>query len=452
MQLPKILIIDWQMGELQPREWTPPPIPDFAGPSDLAKVLIAYRTSLREIKKEIGRGVGGVERVGDISDDGIEPLLLHAYRASFSTDEGRPVTSRIFVLEAGWHSAPPDHLFGWYKSMLLMQSFESPLQLSDERLIVRLSATLQNDGAALIVTEHAGTLVVTAIAQLDFKDAARPLLGMPHDPAWMPGLLVETHGPGNLRVREGSGEYTLLANRLAVHQSALGLAPVREWLYEVSRSAMENAACDSDWKPGRVTYPELQASIPVPQTDVRLTWSRILREAIRLGHGGAFVVIPRETPDEIHIKYRIKPLNLTEKISRVWLANCCLPDGPGNVEWSILEEKRLRLHHLISACHSISWLSTTDGCVVMDRGMNVLGFGGTINAKCEDTGRCFNLTRGEEQQVDEVLQPLGHRHRSAFNLCKKVPNSIAFVISQDGDLRVFSSDSERVYFADHLHP
>ena len=41
MQLPKILIIDWYKGELQPREWTPPPVPDFAGPSDLAKVLKA---------------------------------------------------------------------------------------------------------------------------------------------------------------------------------------------------------------------------------------------------------------------------------------------------------------------------------------------------------------------------------------------------------------------------
>ena len=451
MQLPKILIIDWQMGELQPREWTPPPVADFAGPSDLAKVLIAYRATLGEIKKEIGHGV---ERVGDISDDRIEPLLLHAYHASFSTDEGRPVRSRLFVLEAGWDSAPPTDLFGWYKSMLLMQSFEPPLQLSDERLIVRLSATLQNEGATLIATEHGGTLVVTAIAQLDFQDAARPLLGMPRDPAsaWMPGLLVESHGPGNLRVREGSGEYTLFANRLAVHQSALWLAPVREWLYDVSRSAMDNAARDKDWKHGRVKYPELQASIHVPQTDVRLTWSRILREAIRLGHGGAFVVVPQETPDQIHTKYRIKPLNLAEKISRVWLAECCLPDGLGVVESSILEEKRLRLHHLVSACHSISSLSATDGCVVMDRGMNVLGFGGTIKAECEDTGRCFNLTCGEEQQADEVLHPLGHRHRSAFNLCKKVPNSIAFVISQDGDLRVFSSDSERVYFADHLHP
>ena len=451
MQLPKKLILDWRMGELEPQEWTPPPVPDFAGPADLARVLIAYRAMLREIQKKIGRAV---ESVGDISDDRIEPLLLHAYRASFSTDEGRPVRSRLFALEAGWAFSPPNDLFGWYKSMLFMQSFEPPLPLSDERLIVRLSATLQHDGASLIVKEQAGTLLVTALAQLDFKDAAPPLLGMPRDPASasMPGLLVETHGPGRLRVREGSGEYTLFANRLAVHQSAVWLAPAMEWLYDVSRSATDNAARDKDWKPGRVKYPELQASIHVPQTDVRLTWSRILREAIRLGHGGAFVVLPQETPDQIHTKYRIKPLNLAEKISRVWLAECCLPDGPGVVEWSILEEKRLRLHHLISACHSTSWLSATDGCVVMDRGMNVLGFGGTIKAESKDTGRCFNLTRDEEQQADEVLQPLGHRHRSAYNLCKAVPNSLAFVISQDGDLRLFASDGERTYFADHLHP
>jgi DNA integrity scanning protein DisA with diadenylate cyclase activity len=53
---------------------------------------------------------------------------------------------------------------------------------------------------------------------------------------------------------------------------------------------------------------------------------------------------------------------------------------------------------------------------------------------------------------DQLLARFGHRHRSAFLLCKAIPNAIAFVISQDGDLPVFSSDDRHVYCDENLSP
>jgi hypothetical protein len=58
----------------------------------------------------------------------------------------------------------------------------------------------------------------------------------------------------------------------------------------------------------------------------------------------------------------------------------------------------------------------------------------------------------EEVSEAELLRPFGQRHKSAYSLCKQVPNSLAFVLSQDGDLRLFSSDESTVYLDDLLHP
>ncbi len=44
----------------------------------------------------------------------------------------------------------------------------------------------------------------------------------------------------------------------------------------------------------------------------------------------------------------------------------------------------------------------------------------------------------------------GTRHRSAYRLCKILPNTIVFVISQDGDLRVFFSNDTDVYSFESL--
>jgi hypothetical protein len=38
----------------------------------------------------------------------------------------------------------------------------------------------------------------------------------------------------------------------------------------------------------------------------------------------------------------------------------------------------------------------------------------------------------------------GNRHQSTLRLCRAVPNSLAFVVSQDGDLTVFDSTEDEV--------
>jgi len=467
MQLPKVQILDWQNPSEGVYEWTPPEVPDFAGPTDLATLIISHRAKLGELKAQGARTVGPV---GAISNEMLPSLLMHAYRASFRTDEARTVRPRLFVPECGLGvslpamspSAPagpsPLDLMAWYQSKMYLVRFENPredpLTLDDEKPIAKLAATLQQDGSSLVIQEVAGRLVVMGIAQLDFKDAQRPIVGMPRDGTQVNGLLIEVRGPGNLRVREGAAEYTLCENRVLVHRSVVWLNPVREWLHGVSLRIVDEVRQDKEWISGHLKFAELGAGIKVPQLDVEITWSRIIREAIRLGHGGTFVVVPQDPPPPIKIKYRVHALNLGTKLSQVWLAECHLATGNRQLDYGVLEEKRLRTHNLISTTLSIAALSEVDGCVVLDRNMSVIGFGGTIErqSKNGDLGQCFHLVREKEVPASDVLHHLGHRHSSAYGLCQDVIDSIAFVISQDGDLRVFANQNGQLCFADGLCP
>jgi hypothetical protein len=92
--------------------------------------------------------------------------------------------------------------------------------------------------------------------------------------------------------------------------------------------------------------------------------------------------------------------------------------------------------------------------LVLDRHMTVFGFGGTIETGAANaSARTYVNSRTNVPLPEkQLLARFGHRHRSAFLLCKAVPNAIAFVISQDGDLPVFSSDEQHVFFDENLSP
>jgi len=177
-----------------------------------------------------------------------------------------------------------------------------------------------------------------------------------------------------------------------------------------------------------------------------------------MNHGGAFVVVPNVQTAEIKPRYHIRPFDLGAELRESWLSLCRVWQAVnGDVDYRIvdlLEDKRRRVHRLCSASRSIGHLSATDGCVLFDRTLTLHGFGGDIALTGAPTKRCIRVEgeRRQELSEDDLLRPFGHRHKSAFYLCKRLPKSLAFVISQDGDLRLFASDESAVYLYDSLHP
>src|SRR5262249_31352365 len=144
-----------------------------------------------------------------------------------------------------------------------------------------------------------------------------------------------------------------------------------------------------------------------------------------------------------------------DELAKLWLA---LPRAHhllgSNLAAEALEQTRVRRHQLWSTAASVGHLSALDGCVLLDRRMTIHGFGGTIETGAAKASPLIYVNPQTNAPVAEehLLARFGHRHRSAFLLCKAVPNAIAFVISQDGDLPVFSSDDRHVYYDENLSP
>jgi hypothetical protein len=435
MNLPDLFVPGLDGGGcLSFARWHPPSVADFATPSDLARIISAFRGWVQDGS---GPGFRPITARGAVTERGLERLLSLAYQASFNTDEGRSTRARLFVPDVGRPAAP----------LRINHRFTPPKSVPDAKMISQLATALVADDSALVVQEAGCGLACVGIGLLDAVDAARPLLGMPR--GWTGaagGLQVQVLAPGELRVSEGPAEYTLRANGIRVYSWVASVSAVDRWIEELTRDLTARCSAeDADWNSRPFT---------VPGADVRALWSHVLREAVRLRHGGAFVIVPGSRRAPLELKYPTEPLPLGGELAELWLslARACRLLG-GDLAAEALEQTRVRRHQLWSTAASVGQLSAHDGCVVLDRQMTVHGFGGTIETAAAAAARTYadswtNAPLPEEQ----LLARFGHRHRSAFLLCKAVANAVAFVISQDGDLRVFSSDDRHVYCDDNLSP
>jgi hypothetical protein len=98
------------------------------------------------------------------------------------------------------------------------------------------------------------------------------------------------------------------------------------------------------------------------------------------------------------------------------------------------------------AARAIGELAAVDGCVVLDRTLSVVGFGTKIDVPRERAERSpiqfRNVQTGTRLPLDELETLGGTRLRSALWFCKSHPNVVAFVVSQDQDMKVLWSEDE----------
>jgi hypothetical protein len=436
MDLPELFVTGLdERGRFTFKPWRPPSVGDFATPGDLARIITAFRAWVRGNTSPSFRPI---TEQGAVSEQGLGRLLLLAYEASFYTDEGRYTRARIFVPDVDRKSHP----------IRLNHVFTSPRWLASARMISQLAPTLVAEDSALVVEETGGDLACVGISLLDAEDASRPLLGMPR--RWTGaagGLQAQILAPGELRVSEGRAEYTLRANRILAYSWVVSATEVDRWVEELTLALTARCAAEQkEWN---------ARGLMVPGADVRVLWSHVLREAARLRHGGAFVVVPDPGAAPITLRYPTEPLALGGELVKLWLALAQAHRFPrDNLSADALEQARVRRHQVWSTAASIGHLSAHDGCVVLDRQMTVHGFGGTIETGAATSSpRMYADSRTNVPLAeDQLLSRFGHRHRSAFQLCKVVPNAIAFVISRDGDLHVFSSDDRHVCCDENLSP
>jgi hypothetical protein len=90
-------------------------------------------------------------------------------------------------------------------------------------------------------------------------------------------------------------------------------------------------------------------------------------------------------------------------------------------------------------------LTRVDGCVVLTRRLDLLGFGAEIIWPAPDLEEAFLAQDVEAHETVPIsIHHFGTRHRSAFRFCQSDEQVLAIVLSSDGDVRVARWLGDRV--------
>lgn len=385
---------------------------EYCGPDQLCRVLMMLR-----------RWEKTPELEGSISEAGLRRVLDLAFQVSLTTEEGRHPHFRIFV--ASKEDAPG--------SPRAVARFDPPFLLTDH-VLRRLAPSVGSRGHALRVVEEGKRLFADSIIGL--ADGSDPVSHGSHDLATglgFPGLMVRVDGPGILRVTE-KGTWELRAGRIQpVHHYAI-VSIVRRWFEDLAATFMEQT--------GTLADAAAQADRGDATTIFDSVWSFVLSTTVQHRHGGAFAVLPVDiSRAPIHLTYPAERLDLMKAALRFW--ECCFDPEKivgGADARSRAQSWESSRRRMFSAARALADLANVDGCVVLDRRLRLFGFGGEIRVGERDVAgyRVFAAhpeTLAEQEPIE--MERFGTRHRSASRLCAAVPGALVFVISQDGDLRVF---------------
>ncbi len=410
-------------------------LPEFCSPDDLSDGIVSLRRSQVEEQKD-GRGW-----LAPLSDDGIRRLVKLAFYTSFATEEGRYPQFRMMSANVGADS--------------LWKAATFNLPISDMESLRRLAPAASETDSALLITEMEGQLHCTGsviVGDMGFSNKiGRPeIVGVGRSPS----LIVRVDGPGRLRVSEGF--YTLLLDAGRIRQVVdYGLVPQVRELWDELAIEMADVTAQVHGEESRKYFGGYHTLAEF----IHKAWSSVLASAVDRRHGGAFVILPKAgLPEQfsIHCKHAAQ-MPFADDISEFW-QSCvsharCAKDN---------HEARNRAEHawnwrrsaVFTKARVLAGLSCIDGCVVLDRRLRVVGFGGEIridDERLRAAPRALRNKKTGELTPEAVIEQMGTRHRSAYRLARLHAGTIVFVISQDGDLRVFCSDEHDVFGFDRLH-
>jgi len=186
---------------------------------------------------------------------------------------------------------------------------------------------------------------------------------------------------------------------------------------------------------------------------------RLLLRLQKYRHGGAILVVPGQSSRGLNIKYGLQynrlssalerraALSIQETHARDQIWEDYLDEDADDIPSSLyldesvaqgnLEDNRREMDGTI---WFISLLTRVDGLVLLNQRLAVRGFGVEITYSEEPQDLFLagnrNGTKAKLRKLD--YNHYGTRHRSMMRYCSKMPGSVGFVVSQDGDVRAMT--------------
>lgn len=283
-----------------------------------------------------------------------------------------------------------------------------------------------------------------------------------HDAANLPHkLVIHIMGAGHLIFSSG---LTRVVETIGGQILMEGFDPfLSKWLpnyFEPARATLMRRIGGSSKKNGTVKLCDSFAR-DVAQNIIR----RVLRLVRGRGHGGMLIYLNDENDTRLdkwlRIRMRFKHVDATNRFRQLILElmgralEVGASNGLAEVRWKDflhMHDASLSKQHdsLVEFSHFLADLMGVDGCLVLNRELRLIGFGGEIlgdsHVSCIE--RAIDL-EGEES-VTEPADASGTRHRSAYRLVSSVQDSVVVVVSQDGGVRFVAHQGGRLVYWPYL--
>jgi hypothetical protein len=195
--------------------------------------------------------------------------------------------------------------------------------------------------------------------------------------------------------------------------------------------------------------------------------SRILLKIKNYHHGGA-ILITKDWEEDLQTKYPLKYDRISLSTSHSIKALSDSEFFEHEIEKLKREGKTMPIalhthydlneldledayNEMIGAIRFVASLSCVDGLVLLSPHLYVHGFGTVITEKIVPENVYISKgSKPSDAAVEMKADHFGTRHRSMFAYCNKHPDSIGFVVSQDGEIRAIKSVSGKVYVWENI--
>ncbi|MGL1931043.1 MAG: hypothetical protein OCC45_04695 [Desulfotalea sp.] len=328
--------------------------------------------------------------------------------ASFSTDEGNPVTISIMLSPA--------------EESLDTFIFDEPINF-DVKHLVKLGAALENPQADISVwPDKTKALVIWG-----FRTRSIEVL--------LPTLCVEAMSPGNVLITFAGKSLAALSGNEAFFTDHSSLM----------RTIIPKLSSPNDKQSDNILY--LMRYMSLLNT---------AKEMLTHARGGTLLVVPEGSEWQRSVDTPVpytggaiflgSDYDVTKKPSLLTSVKNFF--GGSSQNKSIIERESIEhlSRQLNQQCKNIAKLTAVDGALVMSFDRFIYCFGAKIN-----TGQCntplpnihvHKLIEGDSGSTMNLRDLGGTRHQSAAYFANAQPGAVAIVVSQDGHVSFITSDPE----------
>ncbi len=395
--------------------------------------------------------------------ESVENILSTCYQSSLLRHEGTALTFRVIIAEPDIF--PPE---GGPPNGLHKLEFTEYLPFSDHE--IRKLSSAASFPRALIgvrIDSEQGP-EIWGIIQTGPRWLHSLHGGRASAPPLPNALVISVTNPGHLEVSKGN--YTLgLLSEGKVFGSSLNVFQSK-WLEENFEEIRQERLDIHEEAKRQAKMPWANLNPDLTREIDQHMMKRIIAAVHAFNHGGTLIMVPpekagllcQENPF-ISIKYQFTENEPRARFRSliIQVMNSLAQSGMNNnnenrlVGWhdyqtshdpliTNLDEAIFEMSHLIAA------LSTCDGAVVMTKRFELLGFGAEIHC---DSSEVMSVARALDVEAKKIriesVKAVGTRHRSAYRLCRELPDALVIVISQDGSVQFVKFNGKYVTCFDH---